>query len=64
MDVHKFQVGQTVQLSASHFGRLSGGLCTVTRQLPEHDGEPQYRVKFENELHERVVPESELSQAA
>lgn len=64
MDLHKFRVGQTVHLGASHLGQIRGGPCTVTRQLPEHDGERQYRVKLTDEPHERVVLESELSKAA
>lgn len=59
--MYKFLVGQTVQLDASYLGRILGGLCTVTRQLPEHDGELEYRVKLTSEPHERVVRESELS---
>jgi hypothetical protein len=62
--LYKFSVGQAVRLSASHLGRIPGGFCTITGQLPEHDGEPQYRVKFANELRERVVRESELSKSA
>lgn len=64
MDLHKFLVGQTVHLEASRLGQILGGLCTVTRQLPEHDGELEYRVKLTSELYERVVRESELSKAA
>lgn len=64
MDLHKFRIGQTVLLRASYFGRVLGGLCTVTGQLPEHDGDLQYRVRFISEPHERVVRESELSTAA
>jgi len=37
-----------------------GGDYKVVRQLPETDGELQYRVKSTRESHERVVKESEL----
>lgn len=33
----------------------------VTKKLPEHNGEFEYRVRSVNEPHERVVRESELS---
>ena len=64
MEAHKFRVGQTAHLSASHFGQRAGGPCTILRQLPEERGELQYRVKLTGEPNERVVPESELSKAA
>jgi hypothetical protein len=35
-------------------------LYDVTRQLPERNGEFEYRVKSRNEPHERIVKESEL----
>ena len=59
---HKFNVGQTVR-----FQPLQGlqhttasGLYDVTKQLPERNGEFEYRVKNRNEPHERLVKESEL----
>ena len=33
----------------------------VTKKLPKHNGEFEYRVRSVNEPHERVVRESELS---
>jgi hypothetical protein len=59
---HKFNVGQTVQFQPSEgFPRTTaGGLYDVTRQLPERNGEFEYRVKSRNEPHERIVKESEL----
>ena len=59
MPTYKFQIGQTVFLSPSV--GVPGGACTVTRKLPEREGEFEYRVKSANEPHERVVGESELS---
>jgi hypothetical protein len=59
MPSYKFQIGQTVLLSPS-LG-VPGGACTVTRKLPERDGEFEYRVKSATEPHERVARESELS---
>ena len=59
MAIYKFQIGQTVFVNPS-LGQ-PGGACTVTRKLPERDGEFAYRVKNSNEPYERVVGESQLS---
>ena len=32
----------------------------VTKELPERDGEPEYRIKGLGEPHERIARESEL----
>lgn len=63
MPTHKFRIGQTVFLSPSLFLKVPGGAYIVTRKLPEHDGEFLYQVKGAREQHERVVRESELSDA-
>jgi hypothetical protein len=60
---YKFQIGQTVFLSRSHNLSIPGGACTVTKKLPERDGEFEYRVRSVNEPYERVVRESDLSAA-
>jgi hypothetical protein len=61
MPTYKFKIGQTVFLSPS-LG-IPGGAYVVTRKLPEREGEFEYRVKSANEPHERVVQESQLSDA-
>jgi hypothetical protein len=61
MPTHKFKIGQTVFLSPS-LG-VPGGAYIVKRQLPEREGEFEYRVKSANEPHERVARESQLSDA-
>ena len=60
MTAHKFQVGEIVQLSPSVSRNVLGGSYEVIQQLPEGNGEFQYRTKSMNEPHERVVRESEL----
>ena len=57
---HKFNVGQTVFLASSLNLNIPGGAYVVTKKLPEHDGEFEYRIKSVNEPHERVVRESQL----
>jgi hypothetical protein len=39
----------------------AGGVYVITKQLPERDGELEYRIKRASELHERVARESELA---
>ncbi len=58
---HKFRVGQRVTLAPAVLNRAgAGGAYVITKQLPERDGEPEYRIKRDSELHERVARESEL----
>jgi hypothetical protein len=58
---HKFQVGQRVTLAANIINRsAAGGSYVVTKQLPEGNGEFEYRIKSVSEPHERVVRESKL----
>jgi hypothetical protein len=62
MDAHKFRVGQTVQFRTKPFYVSAAlGAFEVIRQLPERDGEFEYRIKNVAEPHERVARESELS---
>jgi hypothetical protein len=61
---HKFQAGQRVTLAPSLTNRsVASGGYVVTRQLPERDGEFEYRIKSLSEPHERVARESELARA-
>ena len=62
MAEHKFQAGQRVTLAANIINRsAAGGSYVVTKQLPERDGEFEYRIKSASETHERVARESELA---
>jgi hypothetical protein len=56
MATHKFRVGRKVQLAAY----APAGDYEIVRQLPESNGEFQYRIKGSHEAHERVVKESQL----
>jgi hypothetical protein len=40
---------------------VARGAYEVTKQLPERNGQFEYRIKSSSEPHERVVKESELS---
>jgi hypothetical protein len=58
--VHKFKVGQTVDLVASTFRPAAAGHYEIISLRPV-DGEIlKYRIKSRSELHERVVEESDL----
>ena len=59
----KFKVGDTVILKQSVHQNVPGGVCMVTKVLPNRNGEREYRVKSPGEEHERVARESDLSQA-
>jgi hypothetical protein len=59
---HKFRTGQRVMLTPSLMNRsAAGGGYVVTRQLPERDGEFEYRIRSMSESHERVARESQLA---
>jgi hypothetical protein len=57
---HKFQVGQLVRYTS--YG--ASGVYKITQLLPPVGDEPQYRIKSEDEPHERVVKESVLTGVA
>jgi hypothetical protein len=59
---HKFCLGQRVTLAANVINRrATGGSYVVTKELPERNGEFEYRIKSASETHERVARESELA---
>jgi hypothetical protein len=62
MATNKFKLGPTVFLQPTTFNRdAARGAYEVTKQLPERDGQFEYRIKSSREPHERVLRESELS---
>jgi hypothetical protein len=59
---HKFQAGERVKLVANVTNRdAAGGGYVVTKQLPERNGEFEYRIKNTSQPHERVARESDLA---
>lgn len=65
MQDHKFHIGQSVSFTSGPFGRGStNGIYTVTQLLPPEGDDCQYRIKNDNEPHERVVKESQLNRIA
>jgi hypothetical protein len=59
---HKFHIGQLVEFRPKQGSPISSarGAYEIRKQLPERDGELQYRIKSSVEEHERVAGESEL----
>ena len=63
MPTYKFHIGQTVFIVPAPNLNIPGGAYIVTKKLPEHNGEFEYRVRGVVEPYERVVRESELKDA-
>jgi hypothetical protein len=61
MSFHRFAVGQPVRLT-SQLGLVptAATFYRVTRTLPERDSSPQYRIRSDDERHERVATEDML----
>ena len=58
---HLFTIGQAVRLKGG-FGTSPkfGDIYRITGTLPARDNSPQYRVRNEDERHERVTTEDDL----
>jgi hypothetical protein len=57
MSEHRFQIGQTVVVSA--YGAPPGPY-SITRLLPSEQGEPNYRGKSLLDAHERAMSENAI----
>ncbi len=65
MTTHKYKIGQSLRYTPHRMGGPQGPQsCKVIRLLPQEDGQPQYRVKCNDENVERVVKEFSLSRPA
>lgn len=58
--IHRFKVGQTVDLIQSTFRSAATGEYEIIALRPADGETPQYRIKSRSESHERVVAESDL----
>jgi hypothetical protein len=58
--VHKFKIGQIVDLIPTTFRSAAKGSYEIVRLVPASTQDPQYRVKSKSEVHERVVSEGDL----
>jgi hypothetical protein len=59
-NVHKFKVGQTVDLIPSTFRSAAAGQYEIVSLRPVDGDNPKYCVKSKSESHVRVVSESDL----
>ena len=62
--IHKFRVGQTVDLIPSTFRSAANGSYQIVSLRPAEDGTTRYRIKSKSESHERVVSEGDLMPSA
>ncbi|MCO6416372.1 hypothetical protein JYK14_09350 [Siccirubricoccus sp. KC 17139] len=61
MTPHLYSVGQNVEFVPGRYDtNVPRGLYTVVRQLPGPPNDREYRVKHQQDGHERVVLESQL----
>lgn len=58
---HHFAIGQVVRMK-SHAGmtRKVAEIFAIKGMLPVRDGSPQYRIRSEQETHDRVAAEDNL----
>ena len=58
---HHFMVGQAVRLKGGFGGpALPGDIYHITGTLPPRGGSPQYRIRNDDERHERVATQDSL----
>ena len=60
---HKFKIGQLVDYHPPTGNYAPRGPYLIVAQLPKRDGDFEYQIKQANEMHERIVPESDLTAA-
>jgi hypothetical protein len=60
-DTHLFAIGQAMKLKGG-FGQpvLLPGIFRITGLLPASDGQPQYRIRNDEERHERVAMQANI----
>jgi len=61
---HRFAIGNVVRLTqVIPSGNAVPGPYEILAQLPEREGELQYRIKSDREPYQRIVKEDELKPA-
>lgn len=64
MSLHRFTLGQSVDLTSSPFRAIGPGPYEIRSLIPAGDRSPEdpcYRIKNVDEKHERAAMESELT---
>ena len=60
---HRFTLGQTVRMkSRAGLSMRAAETFRVTATLPSRDGSAQYRIRADEETHERVAAEDNLEE--
>lgn len=63
MPAHRFAIGQSVRLKTRvGLSPRTAELFWITARLPERDRSPQYRIRSNDECHERVTTEDSLEE--
>lgn len=63
MSVHRFTIGQSVRLKGGFGPSLkTAEIYRITGILPARDNSPQYRVRNDDERHERMTTEDSLEE--
>ena len=61
MQAHRFQIGENVEILAGTLtARHAPGQYTVVRLMPNDGADREYRVRSNQDGHERVVRQSEM----
>lgn len=64
MPAHRFVIGQSVRLKGGFGMPLNTAeIYRITGTLPARDNSPQYRMRNDEERHERVTTEDNLEEA-
>lgn len=61
MKEHKFKVGAYVRVATRTAAAVPVGRYQIIRQMPPEGFQNQYRVRFVEDGHERMVKETDLS---
>ena len=60
---HKFKIGQLVDYHPPRGLYAPRGPYLIVAQLPKREGDFEYQIKHVNAMHERIVPEADLTVA-
>jgi len=58
--IHKFRVGQSVQLTRDGLRVTNDSYFRILGLRPADGGDPLYLVKSDSERHQRIVPQSAM----
>lgn len=58
--IHRFRIGQTVQLTRNALRIANDTYFRILALRPSDGNDPLYLVKSDNERHQRIVPQSAM----